>query len=131
MVFPFTDRELDLMAVLWELGSATVSQVQDRLEDDLAYTTVLTTLRNMEEKGYVAHTEEGRAYRYHPRVPRTEAGSNAIRRVVGKVFGGSRELLLTHLVSRSDLSEEELKRVQELVAEQLGSGDASDREREP
>lgn len=119
MVFPFTDRELDLMAVLWDLESATVSQVQERLEDDLAYTTVLTTLRNMEEKGYVAHTEEGRAYRYHPRVPRTEAGSNAIRRVVGKVFGGSRELLLTHLVSRSDLSEEELKRVQELVAERL------------
>lgn len=119
MVFPFTDRELDLMAVLWDLESATVSQVQERLEDELAYTTVLTTLRNMEEKGYVAHTEEGRAYRYHPRVPRTEAGSNAIRRVVGKVFGGSRELLLTHLVSRSDLSEEELKRVQELVAERL------------
>lgn len=119
MVFPFTDRELDLMAVLWELGSATVSEVQERLDDDLAYTTVLTTLRNMEEKGHVAHTEEGRAYRYHPRVPRTEAGSNAIRRVVGKVFGGSRELLLTHLVSRSDLSEDELKRVQELVAERL------------
>lgn len=128
MVFPFTDRELDLMAVLWDLESATVSEVQERLEDDLAYTTVLTTLRNMEEKGYVAHTEEGRAYRYHPRVPRTEAGSNAIRRVVGKVFGGSRELLLTHLVSRSDLSEEELKRVQELVAERLRGEEAEGEE---
>lgn len=128
MVFPFTDRELDLMAVLWDLESATVSEVQERLEDDLAYTTVLTTLRNMEEKGYVAHTEEGRAYRYHPRVPRTEAGSNAIRRVVGKVFGGSRELLLTHLVSRSDLSEEELKRVQELVAERLRGEEAEGKE---
>lgn len=123
MNVPFTDRELDLMAVLWERESGTVSEVQQVLSDDLAYTTVLTTLRNMEEKGYVDHTEEGRAYRYHPRVPRTEAGSNAIRRLVGKVFGGSRELLLTHLVSRSDLSEEELRRVQELVAEQLGSDD--------
>ena len=78
MDISFTDRELDLMAILWEQGSATVSDVKERLEDDLAYTTVLTTLRNMEAKEYVFHTEDGRAYRYHPRIPREEAGRSAV-----------------------------------------------------
>lgn len=119
MDISFTDRELDLMAILWELDSATVAEVQERLEDDLAYTTILTTLRNMESKEYVYHTEEGRAYRYHPRIPREKAGTSAIQRMVGKIFGGSRELLLNHLVSRSDLSEPELKRLQQMVARRL------------
>ena len=70
----FTDRELDVMAVLWDRGDATVAEVQERLSDDLAYTTVLTVLRTLEEKGHVGHREEGRAYRYHPLVERAEAG---------------------------------------------------------
>lgn len=119
MTVSFTDRELDLMAVLWELGSATVGEVQERLQDDLAYTTVLTTLRNMEEKGYVRHDEEGRAYRYYPEVPREEAGRSAVRRLVNKVFGGSRELLLTHLVSDEEITYADLRRLQRLVAEEL------------
>lgn len=127
MDISFTDRELDLMAILWEQGSATVSDVKDRLEDDLAYTTVLTTLRNMEAKDYVFHTEEGRAYRYHPRIPREEAGKSAIRRLVRKVFGGSTELLLTHLVSRNDFSQEDLERFRSLIAAELeGQGPGED-----
>ncbi len=54
----FTDRELDVMAVLWDLGTATVTEVRDRLRDDLAYTTVLTVLRTLEQKGYVGHAED-------------------------------------------------------------------------
>lgn len=127
MEISFTDRELDLMAILWEEGPATVSEVQRHLEDDLAYTTVLTTLRNMETKEYVYHTEEGRAYRYHPRIAREEAGDSAVSRLVRKVFGGSKELLLTHLVSRADFSEDDLKRIRQLVAAELedesGTGD--------
>lgn len=119
MDISFTDRELDLMAILWDQGSATVSDVKERLEDDLAYTTVLTTLRNMEAKDYVFHTEDGRAYRYHPRIPREEAGRSALTRLIRKVFGGSTELLLTHLVSRSDVSEQELDRFRELIAVEL------------
>lgn len=119
MDISFTERELDLMAILWDQGSATVSDVKERLEDDLAYTTVLTTLRNMEAKDYVFHTEDGRAYRYHPRIPREEAGRSALTRLIRKVFGGSTELLLTHLVSRSDVSEQELDRFRELIAVEL------------
>jgi predicted transcriptional regulator len=116
----FTDRELDVMAVLWELGSATVAEVQSRLPDELAYTTVLTVLRTLEEKGYVGHREEGRAYRYHPLVEREKAGASALRRMVRKLFAGRPELLLTQLVSDRDLGEEELRRLRRLLDERLG-----------
>src|SRR5204863_207087 len=76
----FTDRELDVMSVLWDAGSATVAQVRERLSDDLAYTTVLTVLRTLEQKGYVGHTGEGRAHRYRPLVKRAAAGRSALRR---------------------------------------------------
>lgn len=119
----FTNRELDVMAVLWDLGSATVADVQERLGDDLAYTTVLTVLRTLEEKGHVGHTQEGRAYRYHPLVERERAGASALRRLVGKLFAGSPELLLTQLVSDRELSEEELQRLRRLLDQRLAGDD--------
>jgi len=120
MEVTFTDRELDVMGVLWELGSATVAEVQARLPDRLAYTTVLTVLRTLEEKGHVGHREEGRAYRYFPLVAREEAGASALRRMVRKLFKGSPELLVTQLVSDRSLTEEELRRLRRLLDERLG-----------
>jgi BlaI family penicillinase repressor len=122
----FTDRELDVMAVLWERGDATVAEVQSRLPDALAYTTVLTVLRTLEEKGHVGHREEGRAYRYHPLVEREAAGASALGRLVDRVFGGSPELLLTQLVAERDLSEAELERMRRLLDEKLGRGDGGE-----
>jgi len=115
----FTDRELDVMNVLWDAGSATVADVRERLSDDLAYTTVLTVLRTLDQKGYVAHIGEGRAHRYRPLVKRAAAGRSALRRLVEKVFDGSPELLLTQLVSDKNLSDEELRRLRKLLAERL------------
>jgi len=115
----FTDRELDVMSVLWDAESATVAQVRERLADDLAYTTVLTVLRTLEQKGYVGHTGEGRAHRYHPLVKRAAAGRSALSRLVDKVFDGSPELLLTQLVSDKNLSDEELRRLRKLLTERL------------
>jgi BlaI family transcriptional regulator, penicillinase repressor len=116
----FTERELDVMAVLWELESATVAEVQARLPDRLAYTTVLTVLRTLAEKGHVGHREgPGRAYLYHPLVEREEAGASALGRLVDRVFRGSPELLLTQLVSERDLSDEELVRMRRLLDERL------------
>ena len=120
MQISFTDRELDVMAVLWEHGAATVAEVRERLADDLAYNTVLTVLRTHEEKGHVGHEEEGRAHRYFPRVQRAEAGESALRRLTRKVFRGSPEMLLTHLVSDRQLSEADLRRMRELLDERLG-----------
>ncbi|HEU4453915.1 MAG TPA: BlaI/MecI/CopY family transcriptional regulator [Longimicrobium sp.] len=115
----FTDRELDVMGVLWDLGTATVAEVRDRLPDDLAYTTVLTVLRTLEEKGYVGHTEEGKAHRFRPLVARQDAGTSVLRRITRKLFKDSPELLLTHLVSDRGLSAEELERMRRLLDERL------------
>jgi len=119
MEISFTDRELDVMEVLWERGPATVAEVRAALADDLAYTTVLTVLRILEEKGHVRHEEEGRAHRYFPLVEREEAGDSALRRILGKLFRGSPELLLTHLVSDRALREDELRRMRALLDERL------------
>jgi BlaI family transcriptional regulator, penicillinase repressor len=115
MEVQFTERELDVMGVLWELDSGTVAEVQERLSDPLAYTTVLTVLRTLEDKGYVRHAAEGRAHRYFPTVDRSAAGKSALRRLVRKVFDGSAAMLLTHLVSDRSLTEEELERMRRLL----------------
>jgi predicted transcriptional regulator len=115
----FTDRELDVMGVLWALGSATVAEVRERLADELAYTTVLTVLRTLEEKGYVGHREEGRAHRYRPLVGQEATGKSALQRLRRKVFDGSAERLLTQLVSDRDLTAEELRRMRRLLDERL------------
>lgn len=119
MEITFTDRELDIMAVLWEHGPSTVAEVRDNLSDDLAYTTVLTVLRVLEEKGHLGHQEEGRAHRYFPLVERAEAGQSALRRLTRKVFRGSPEMLLTNLVSDRQLSGEDLRRMRALLDRRL------------
>ena len=116
----FTDREVDLMTVLWEHGPSTVADVRGHLHDELAYTTVLTILRTLEEKGYVGHESEGRAYRYHARVERGEARVSAVERITQKLFAGSTETLLTHLVSDQELSDEQLERIRALLDARLG-----------
>lgn len=118
----FTARELDVMTVLWERGPSTVAEVRRALDDQLAYTTVLTVLRILEEKGHVTHTEEGRAHRYEPLVERVTAGDSALKRLKERLFGGSHELLLTRLVDDEDLTEEELRRMRDLLARRLEEG---------
>ena len=124
----FTPRELDVMSILWDLGSATVAEVQERLADPLAYTTVLSVLRTLREKGHVRHEEEGRAYRYYALVDWTAAGRQELRRLVKKVFKGSPELLLVQLVSDRGMDERELRRLRQLVDERLGEGSEGGRD---
>lgn len=126
MGLTFTDRELDVMAVLWERGPSTVAEVRAALEDDLAYTTVLTVLRTLEEKGSVGHEEAGRAYRYHALVAREAAGRSALQRMLGKLFGGSPELLLTQLVDERGMASDELTRLRTLLDERLRDRDGRD-----
>ena len=117
MKISFTERELDVMTVLWSRGSATVSEVQASLYDRLAYTTVLTVLRTLEGKGYVSHKGEGRAHRFTPKVKREDAGTSTLRRILTTVFGGSPELLLTNLVNDQNLSPQEIRQLRELLDE--------------
>jgi BlaI family transcriptional regulator, penicillinase repressor len=113
------ERELEVMEVLWEKGSATVAEVREALEDEMAYTTVLTVLRRLEDKGFVGHDEEGRAHRYRALVERTQARESALERLTKRLFQGSPEVLLTHLVSSRKLSDAELRRLRDLVEGQL------------
>lgn len=122
----FTDRELDVMSILWRLGSGTVAEVREEIADDLAYTSVLWALQTLEEKGHVRHESEGRAYRYYPLVEAEEAGGSALGRLVDKVFQGSAELLLARLVDARETSDEELERMRELLERRLeGRGHAA------
>ncbi|HTE47606.1 MAG TPA: BlaI/MecI/CopY family transcriptional regulator [Gemmatimonadaceae bacterium] len=121
MDISFTDRELDVMAVLWERTSGTVNEVRDALNDELAYTTVLTILRTLEDKGFVTHITEGKAHRYLPAVSQDMAGHSALSRVLDKIFSGSPELLLTQLVSDRDLDATELRRLRKLLDDRLAA----------
>jgi BlaI family transcriptional regulator, penicillinase repressor len=114
--FVLGDRELDVMGVLWDLGSGTVSEVRDRLPADLAYTTVLTILRNLEAKEFVEHTAEGKAHRYHPKVARRVARQSALSRMVDKLFHGSPEQLVAQLVEDESLSADDMKRLRAMLA---------------
>lgn len=111
----FTDRELDVMSVLWKEGSGTVAEVRERLQDTLGYTSVLKILQILEEKGFVRHEEEGRAYRYVPLVQPAEAGDSALRRIVTKIFHGSTELLLARLVSDRDFTPDQIERMKRIL----------------
>ena len=124
MEIRFTARELDMITVLWDRGPSTVAEVRQGLDDALAYTTVLTILRILEEKGYVGHTTEGRTHRYEPLVERSAAGGSALKRLTKRLFSGSPELLLTRLVEDQDLSDDELRRMRDLLAQRLEEGDS-------
>jgi predicted transcriptional regulator len=110
-----TDREADVMQILWQHGASLVADVRDRLRDELAYTTVLTVLRTLESKGYVRHEEEGRVHRYFPAVQQQAVRKSALRHLMGKLFDGSSELLLTHLVSDRSLGKAELERLRNIL----------------
>jgi BlaI family transcriptional regulator, penicillinase repressor len=118
-----TNRETDVMQVLWDHGPSVVAEVRDRLADDLAYTTVLTILRTLEAKGYVGHEEEGRVHRYFAAVKQQAAQKSALQHLTRKLFNGSAELLFTHLVSDQKLSPEQLKRMRKLLKDKGDKGE--------
>jgi BlaI family transcriptional regulator, penicillinase repressor len=114
----FGERELDVMGVLWRDGPGTVAEVQARLPADLAYNTVSTILRNLEAKGFVDHTAEGRLFHYFATVTEHAARGNALSRLVDKLFRGSALRVVTHMVENETLSPEELRALQELLDRQ-------------
>ena len=115
----FPPRELEVMSILWRLGSGSVSEVREELREDLAYTSVLSALQTLEEKGYVRHEAEGRAYRYFPTVDAERAGGSALTRIREAVFQGSAERMFAQMVSDRGLSRKELEKMRRLLAERL------------
>jgi predicted transcriptional regulator len=111
-----TQRELDIMSVLWELGEATVTEVRDRIDPELAYTSISSMIRTLEIKGYVSHRRgEGKTHIYFPAIEAEAAGESALGRVLDKIYGGSPIKLLAHLVDQRRLSEKELSRMRDLL----------------
>jgi BlaI family transcriptional regulator, penicillinase repressor len=121
MAKSLTDREADIMQVLWEQGASTVAEVRERLRDELAYTTVLTMLRTMHSKGFVEYKQEGRAYRYSAKIQQQAARKSAVKHLMGKLFQGSAELLLTQLVAEHKLDDDQVTRIQRILDENKGA----------
>lgn len=115
MDIALTDREADVMQVLWDRGPSVVTEVRENLEDPLAYTTVLTVLRTLEIKGYVRHTAEGRVHRYFAAVRQQAAQRSALRHLASKLFSGSAELLFFHLVSDNKLTPAQISRMRRIL----------------
>jgi BlaI family transcriptional regulator, penicillinase repressor len=121
MRISFTDRELDVMAVLWDRGSGTVGEVREALADDFARTTVLTVLRTLEDKGHVTHVAEGKAHRYMATVGPDVAGKSALSRILDTMFAGSPEKLLAQLVSDRQIDRKKLKELRAVLDTRLSA----------
>lgn len=111
-----TQRELDIMSVLWEMGEATATEVRDHVDPDLAYTSISSMIRMLELKGYVSHRRgEGKTHVYFPVIDAEEAGKSALGRVLDKIYGGSPTKLLAQLMDQKRLSDKELTRMREML----------------
>ena len=117
-----TDAELRVMKVLWQKGSGTVQQVLDSIDERpaLAYNSVLTTIRILERKGYLAHSKEGRAHVYSPLVRQQDATRTEIRHLVNRFFRNSHEDLVLNILEDQGIQPEELDRLRKM----LDRGDA-------
>jgi predicted transcriptional regulator len=118
-----TEAELRLMKLLWARGESAVSDLVGAIPDGeaLAYTSVLTTVRILEQKGYVKHRQEGRAFLYSPCVAEREASRSEIRHTMQRFFGNSRERLLLSVLGDDEIDPEELSRLKALIAKAEGT----------
>lgn len=111
-----TQRELDIMSVLWDRGEATVTEVRNQVDPGLAYTSISSMIRTLEMKGYVSHRRgEGKTHVYFPVIDAETAGRSTLSRVLDKIYGGSPIKLLAHLMEQNRLSEKELARMRDLL----------------
>jgi predicted transcriptional regulator len=112
-----TEAELRLMRILWQRGESAVADVVAAIPGEaLAYTSVLTTIRVLESKGYVTHRQEGRAFLYSACVAEQEASRSEIRHVLSRFFGNSHERLLLSMLGDGEIGADELKRLKEAIA---------------
>ena len=112
-----TEAELRLMKILWRRGESAVNDLVAAMPEgeELAYNSVLTTIRILEQKGYVDHRQEGRAFVYRPCVAEAEASRSEVKHLMSRFFGNSREQLLLSLLGDGEISAEELQRLKEAI----------------
>ncbi len=120
-----TEAELRLMKILWQRGESAVTDLVAAMPDGeaLAYNSVLTTIRILEQKGYVEHRQEGRAFIYWPCVQEMDASRSEVRHVLNRFFGNSRERLLLSVLDDEEITSEELRRLRDLIRDSAPEGD--------
>src|SRR5262245_23636294 len=112
----FTDKELEILRVIWELGEATTREIQERLPGNPHYNSVLTIIRVLERKGHLAHRARGKAHVYRARQQPDKSRSRMLTHMIKQVFGGSAASLVLHLVETGDLTEDDLGEVRAKIA---------------
>ena len=114
-----TEAELRLMKLLWARGESAVADLVAAIPEAeaLAYTSVLTTIRILEQKGYVRHRQDGRAFLYSPCVAEQDASRSEVRHMMRRFFGDSRERLLLSVLGDDEIDAEELVRLKQAIAE--------------
>ena len=122
-------RELEILKVLWDLGSASVRQVRETLcpNEELAFTTIQTFLRIMDDKGLVSHKRHGRQFVYTPLYSRERFMS----RFVDQIFDGAMDQVIVSMLSTADASPEELKQLEKIIAKSRRRKERQNRQKEP
>jgi len=104
----FTDKELEIMRIVWKLGEASARQIQENLPGDRHYNSVMTIIRVLERKNHLIHREDGRTHIYRAAVNPEKARTRVLKHLVKNVFGGSAASLVLNLVETGDLTFDEL-----------------------
>ncbi|HEC00927.1 MAG: BlaI/MecI/CopY family transcriptional regulator [Alphaproteobacteria bacterium] len=114
-----TEFEQRIMTILWDRQEASVREVCDSLsrEKPVAYTTILTMLKILKDKGFVAHRKQGKAFIYHPLVNQKEARKSALTKLINQLFQGSPEILAQHLIAENNLDLAEIKALQDSLGD--------------
>ena len=112
----FTDKELEIMKIVWQLEEASVKDIQDRLPGDPHYNSVLTIIRVLERKGHLVHRAEGKAYLYSAGETKEKARARLLRHLVDQVFGGSASSAVLSLVETGDLTRKDLDQIRDKIA---------------
>ena len=112
-----TEQELEIMKIVWERGDSTVRDVYETLLEKrkVAYTTVMTMMKILEQKGHLKRAGGEKAYIYTPTKPKQQVIGNMVKDFVERVFNGSAEPLVMHLVEAEHLSETECKEIEKLL----------------
>ena len=117
----FTDKELEIMRVIWERGESTAKEIQEALPGERHYNSVLTIIRVLERKGHLIHRAEGKAHIYRAKAKAEKAQGRVLSHLIEQLFGGSAAAMVLHLVETGDLSSEELQEVKAKVAERTAA----------
>jgi predicted transcriptional regulator len=118
----FTDKELEIMRVIWERGEATAKEIQEALHGERHYNSVLTIIRVLERKGHLTHRAEGKAHIYRAKAKPEKAQGRVLSHLIEQLFGGSAAAMVLHLVETGDLTEEDLREVREQMAARSQTG---------